>query len=425
MDLLPTGSDELVYIRTDKVNLTIKGPAAHPNFQGVEYREGDSEFKLSCSEEYELSLKGCADAGATMVVGSVFSGVYTVTPLFYEQQRYEIVIESNGDHEIAFWHDNLNIRNKVTRVGRNSKILSGVINFGNEIGLSDLVVKVDGANYLRVTIEVFPTKISYKDDYKAIVEDVTREVYGLVFDFLKKTYLGYQQSDRVISSPVEFFAVIRHIFGDFMKAADMILAQPHHLLETTHEVLPSHKIKRTDNRSLRWIEKHPDQAIISADRVLIAKTLAVKKLMFELVREVGLRMPKAVGSAVGIVGSLIIGDAAVEAGIVSAPVLMVVAFSAVCNFLAPPYMNSNVVLRGVLILSAGFFGVVGLGSAAVAVVAAFASKKSFGTPYFSPLLPFNPSGQSDFLLMLPIWRQKYIPSSISGKKIVRARKKRE
>jgi predicted component of viral defense system (DUF524 family) len=277
MDLLPTGSDELVYIRTDKVNLTIKGPAAHPNFQGVEYREGDSEFKLSCSEEYELSLKGCADTGGTMVVGSVFSGVYTVSPLFYEQQRYEIVIESNGDYEIAFWHDNLNVRNKVTRVGRNSKILSGVINFGNEIGLSDLVVKVDGSNYLRLTIEVFPTKIGYKDDYKAIVEDVTREVYGLVFDFLKKTYLGYQQSDRVISSPVEFFAVIRQIFGDFMKAADMILAQPHHLLETTHEVLPSHKIKRIDNRSLRWVEKHPDQAKFRADRVLIARTLAVKK----------------------------------------------------------------------------------------------------------------------------------------------------
>ena len=88
------------------------------------------------------------------------------------------MIEANGDHEIAFWHDNLNVRNKVTRVGRNSRILSGVINFGNEIGLSDLVVQVDGSNYLRLTIEVFPTKISYKDDYKAIVEDVTREVYG-------------------------------------------------------------------------------------------------------------------------------------------------------------------------------------------------------------------------------------------------------
>ncbi len=277
MDLLHTGSDELVYIQTDKVNLTIKGPAAHPNFQGVEYKDGDSVFEISCSEEYELSLKGCADAGVKMVAGNVYSGVYTVSPLFYEQQRYEIVIEANGDHEIAFWHDNYNIRNKVSRVGRNSRILSGVINFGNEIGLSDLVVRVDESNYLRLTIEVFPTKIRYKDDYKAIVEDVTREVYGLVFDFLKKTYLGYQQSDRVISSPVEFFAVIQQIFGDFIKAMDMILAQPHHLLETTHEVLPSHKVKRIDNRSLRWIEKHPGQTKVSGEQILVARTLAVKK----------------------------------------------------------------------------------------------------------------------------------------------------
>lgn len=148
-------------------------------------------------------------------------------------------------------------------------------------------------------------------------------------------------------------------------------------------------------------------------------------IMFELVREVGLRMPKAVGSAVGIVGSLIIGDSAVEAGIVSAPVLMVVAFSAVCNFLAPPYMNSNVVLRGFLILSAGFFGVAGLAVSVLAVVVAFMRKRSFGTPYLSPIVPFSASGQGDFLVMLPIWRQKYVPTSISGKKIVRARKKRE
>ena len=87
MDLLPTGSDELVYIQTDKVNLTIKGPAAHPNFQGVEYSDGDSVFKISCSEEYEISLKGCADAGAGMVVGRVYAGIYTVAPLIYEQQR--------------------------------------------------------------------------------------------------------------------------------------------------------------------------------------------------------------------------------------------------------------------------------------------------------------------------------------------------
>lgn len=68
--------------------------------------------------------------------------------MFYEQQQYEIVIEAVDGHKVAFWHDNLNVRNKVTRASRNHEILSGVINFGNEIGFSDLVIQIDGVNYL-------------------------------------------------------------------------------------------------------------------------------------------------------------------------------------------------------------------------------------------------------------------------------------
>ena len=152
-----------------------------------------------------------------------------------------------------------------------------MINFGNEIGLSDLVIQVDGANYLRLVIEVYPSKISYKEDYQAIVEDVTREIYNVIFDILKKTYESYRQGDRISSSPVEFFAVIQKIYGDFIKAADMILAQPHHVLETTHEVLPGHKVRRIDSNTLHWLERHPDQARLTYVRVSVVKALALKK----------------------------------------------------------------------------------------------------------------------------------------------------
>ena len=54
---LPTGSDELIYIQTDKVSVTIKGPASHPNFQGVEHQSNDSCLQISCDDEYQLSLK--------------------------------------------------------------------------------------------------------------------------------------------------------------------------------------------------------------------------------------------------------------------------------------------------------------------------------------------------------------------------------
>lgn len=277
MDSLHTGSDELVYIRTDEVCLTIKGNAAHPNFQDVECAEGESAFKVFCHGEFDLSLKGCVDPSIKSVSCGIHSRIYTIKPLFFEQQRYELIIEAKNGCAVTFWHDNLRIRKKITKVGRNHQILSGVINFGNEIGLSDLVIKIDGQNYLRLVLEVFPSKISYKEDYQSILTDVTKEVYNIVFDFLKKTYLGYQQSDRVSSSPVEFFAVISKIFVEFARAADIILAQPHHLLETTREVLPSHKIKRTDNRTLRWVEKHPGHAKLSTGTVYVTRALAVKK----------------------------------------------------------------------------------------------------------------------------------------------------
>lgn len=276
MDSLHTGSDELVYIRTEKVSVTIKGQATHPSFQGVEYTEGDSTFKVFCNDQFDCNIKG------QNVVGIFFnsshsSGEYATTPLFFEQQQYEIIIEAVDGYTVQFWHDNINVRKKVTRASRSHEILTGVINFGNEIGFSDLVIQVDHTNYLRLVLEVFPSKISYREDYQAIVQDVTQEIYNVVFDFLKKTYLGYQQSDHVSSSPVEFFAVIQKIYGDFLKAADMILVQPHHVLETTHVVLPGYKVKRLDNRGLRWIEKHPEQVSRSGNQITIAKALAVKK----------------------------------------------------------------------------------------------------------------------------------------------------
>lgn len=277
MASLHTGSDELVYIQTDKVSVTIKGQASHPNTQGAEYSEKESFLKVFCDEVYEINLKGDAEPVSEQVIGNACLGEYRTVPIFYEQQRYEIVIESLCDYAVEFWHENYNIRNKVTAVGRSARILSGVVNFGNEIGMSDLVIRVNGSDYLRIVVEVFPSKISYKDDYKAIVADVTAEVYNVIFDLLKKTYLGYRQNDKVGSSPVEFFAVINKIYEDFTRAVNMILAQPHHELETIREVLPSHKVKATDSRSIHWIEKHPHHATRKDNRFAVDKALAIRK----------------------------------------------------------------------------------------------------------------------------------------------------
>lgn len=270
-------STELIYLQTDFVAMTIKGPASHPSFAGIEFKVKDSSLSVACDDPFEISLAGNAESISFQSMGKSTFGTYILQPIFFEQQRYEIIIEPEENHRVEFWHDNYNVRKNITPVGRKSNMLSGVINFGNEIGMSDLIVLVDGKKYLKLSIEIFPSKIGYKDDYKAIISDVTAEVYNLVFDFLKKTYDSFDISANRQSSPVEFFSIIVRIYEKFLTAVDMVIAKPHHVLETEHLVLPSHKVKRTDNRTLRWIEKHPDQAARFVDQIRVSHALAVKK----------------------------------------------------------------------------------------------------------------------------------------------------
>ena len=270
-------TDVLVYLEPELLSVTIKGPASHPSFPGVTFTEKESTLQVACDHPYSITLAGDPETLALTHMGEASYGTYRLRPLFFEQQQYELVIEPKDGHKVTFWHDNSNIRNAITPVGRKGEILSGIINFGNEIGLSDLTILVDGHSYLKLTLEVFPSKISYKDDYKALVADVTAEVYNLAFDLLKKTYSSFDISSAQQASPVEFFAIIRKIYGEFLAAADMVIAKPHHILQTEHVLLPAHKIKRTDNRTLNWIEKHPDHAMRSGDGYLVDKALAVRK----------------------------------------------------------------------------------------------------------------------------------------------------
>ena len=124
-------------------------------------------------------------------------------------------------------------------------------------------------------------------------------------------------------------------------------------------------------------------------------------LIFELIREVGLRMPKAIGDAVSIVGGIILGDAAIKAGIASAPVIMVGSLTVISSFMNPPFMNSTVLIRLFNIVLAKLFGIVGIIFAILFLLVFLCQKTSYGMPYLSPFAPVKPEGFVDGLLMIP------------------------
>ncbi|MEH7430034.1 spore germination protein, partial [Priestia megaterium] len=128
--------------------------------------------------------------------------------------------------------------------------------------------------------------------------------------------------------------------------------------------------------------------------------IVVMELAFEMLREAGIRMPRAIGPAVSIVGALILGQAAVEAGFVSAAVVIIVAISSISNFTLPStsIVNAARGFRFILILISAFIGLYGILLMTLCIWLHISSLRSFGIPYFSPFAPLDFKKQQDTLV---------------------------
>ncbi|MGE5576678.1 MAG: spore germination protein [Syntrophothermus sp.] len=135
------------------------------------------------------------------------------------------------------------------------------------------------------------------------------------------------------------------------------------------------------------------------------------ELSLELIREAGLRIPTAIGPTIGIVGALILGQAAVQANIVSPILVIIVAVTALGAFTVPNFLAgfSLRFLRFPMMLLAGFLGLYGVAAGIAFLVLHMASLKSFGVPFLSPIAPYRPSPGGDIVLRSPLWRMEKRP----------------
>lgn len=137
-------------------------------------------------------------------------------------------------------------------------------------------------------------------------------------------------------------------------------------------------------------------------------------ILFEILREAGLRMPRSLGQAVSIVGALVIGQAAVSAGLVGAPMVIVIATTAIASFLVVPFADLGAVLRLLITVVAGFLGLLGIVLVSIEMLSYLASLRSLGVPYLSPMIPINIRGLKDTVLRAPLWALDTRPESLDS-----------
>lgn len=151
--------------------------------------------------------------------------------------------------------------------------------------------------------------------------------------------------------------------------------------------------------------------------------IMIMEVSFEILREAGVRVPSTLGPTIGIVGALILGQAAVEANLVSPILVVIVAITGLSSFTIPDVSLNLAVrmLRFVLLFAAYLFGFFGMAIVGAFLIAYLVSMKSFGVSFFEPLSPHS-SSSKDLLTRPPIWKQWIRPLSMSPKSKVRAPK---
>jgi spore germination protein len=142
--------------------------------------------------------------------------------------------------------------------------------------------------------------------------------------------------------------------------------------------------------------------------------MLIMDFAFELIREAGIRLPGAIGGTIGIVGGIIIGQAAVEAGLVSPIVVIIVALTGICSFAIPSvsFVNGYRLSKYLLIFLAGAFGLFGFWLGLITLLIHLVSLKSFGIPY---MFPFSSGEMNDYndvkdsLVRMPLFMMKRRP----------------
>lgn len=145
-------------------------------------------------------------------------------------------------------------------------------------------------------------------------------------------------------------------------------------------------------------------------------------ILFEIVREAGIRMPRAIGQAVSIVGALILGEVSVAAGIISSQTIIVVATASITTFIVTPVAEVVSLLRFLYIIPSAIFGFYGLMICILLTITHMVNLKSMGVYYLGPIMPVHLKDWKDTLIRLPYNLLKFRPKSIPNLRPIRYKK---
>ncbi|WP_274653068.1 spore germination protein [Paenibacillus humicola] len=240
----------------------------------------------------------------------------------------------------------------------------------------------------------------------AILIDGTPFVLTVPYLFVE----AFQNSEDYYSRP--YYATFIRSLRWFAFMLSVFLPSAYVAVTTFHqELLPSRLLISIAASK----EGTPFPAIIEA---------LMMQIIFEILREAGIRLPRPVGQTVSIVGALVLGEAAVSAGLIGAPMVIVVSLTAISSFVVPALTDALSIARLILIVLAGFAGQFGIMLGIAGILTHLCSLRSVGVPYLTPLTPARLSDMKDVWIRAPWWAMRKRPLGLETKDKIRQTKGR-
>lgn len=229
---------DLLRITTNDYELTVRADGVETSFRRAALRNTSIEnstvytFSGGSVNKFELVTISNNELG-NQLIDSAFN--LATHPVFFENKEYyfDIIFCNTTDVEPIIYSSLLEVKKSfISRKVNDKFFLTGAINYRNDIGKSDFVIryKREGLSIRqKLSFEVFPVKLDYKSDYKSIIADINKEFSSLVFDVLKKTYSGFKEGSE-INNDIIWWGVFGQLYKDIISSAKLILNKPHNRL---------------------------------------------------------------------------------------------------------------------------------------------------------------------------------------------------
>lgn len=384
--------------------------------------------------------------GNTILLVQASSLALSLSTVGYEHRAVEKPTNENtlkGPKE-AFVESEQTNRSLIRKYSRDEKLVSETINVGEKTETPVIIMyiaDIANTNIVRdVKKRISNIKASKVGTAAVLEQYIEDRPYSLV-----PTVLSTERPDRVAAFlqeghvavlmdgspsalvvPITFWSVFhnpedqyqRLIYGNFIRIIRImcvfiaLLTPGLFIAVTTYHVdmIPTDLVLAIASSR----EKLPFPAIME---------VIIMEFAFEILREAGVRIPTPIGPTIGIVGALILGQAAVEANIVSPILVIIVAITGLSSFAIPEMSLSFMIriARFLFLLSGALMGFYGLATLFVISLAYVSSIKSFGVYFMSPFAPIYRSSK-DLVARPPVWRQWIRPMNIQPKEAVRGKK---